>query len=342
MHNYNFSIIIPYYNTNIEQTKFCLESLICQDLSLLKEIIVVNDGSDDKYSEQIYNLIKKINSNTNKKEIIKLINQENKGPVLARKTGFYNSTGDVILFVDPDDWIYDSNAIYKLNDYFKNNKTIELICIDGSCVYTSEIKNIKIKKKTIKTYIKNFDMNWYFNDNLKPYSPVTVWRYAYKKKILDDINFWQSLRLPYDDFYFNSYLISKEKIGLVTNEPFYIYRKYSPGSISNKSSKLNPIQKIDSYTKWFTSFDYNIYTSKQCYEYWTSIYIELGASTIGYRKLLMSCDNNNIPHPSIKEMKKFIKKYKIYGILRKFIVWMCLYIPWIDFIFPKIYKLFKN
>ena len=48
MKKYSFSIIVPYYNTKIEQTKFCLESLICQDLTLLKEIIIVDDGSSEK------------------------------------------------------------------------------------------------------------------------------------------------------------------------------------------------------------------------------------------------------------------------------------------------------
>ncbi|WP_027123677.1 glycosyltransferase [Mycoplasmoides pirum] len=59
-----FSVIIPYYNTNIDQFKFCLESLICQDLNLLKEIIIVNDGSDDEHSKEIKKLIDELNSKT--------------------------------------------------------------------------------------------------------------------------------------------------------------------------------------------------------------------------------------------------------------------------------------
>ncbi|WP_033160229.1 glycosyltransferase [Mycoplasmoides alvi] len=57
MTNYTFSIIVPYYNTKIEQTKFCLESLICQDLNLLKDIIIVNDGSNEKNKEALIKLV---------------------------------------------------------------------------------------------------------------------------------------------------------------------------------------------------------------------------------------------------------------------------------------------
>ncbi|WP_033160242.1 glycosyltransferase [Mycoplasmoides alvi] len=56
-YDYSFSIIIPYYNTDLNQTKFCLESLICQNLNLLKEIIIVNDGSNEENKEALIKLV---------------------------------------------------------------------------------------------------------------------------------------------------------------------------------------------------------------------------------------------------------------------------------------------
>ncbi|WP_033160230.1 glycosyltransferase [Mycoplasmoides alvi] len=67
MNTNTFSIIVPYHNTKIEQTKFCLESLICQDLNLLKEIIIVNDGSNKENKEALIKLVNDLtHTHTNK------------------------------------------------------------------------------------------------------------------------------------------------------------------------------------------------------------------------------------------------------------------------------------
>ena len=64
MSNKNFSIIVPYYNSNLEQTKCCLSSLILQNFSLLKEIIVVNDGSNEKNKNNLINIVDDLNTHT--------------------------------------------------------------------------------------------------------------------------------------------------------------------------------------------------------------------------------------------------------------------------------------
>ena len=129
MKKYSFSIIVPYYNTKIEQTKFCLESLICQDLTLLKEIIIVDDGSSEKNKNQLIQLVDQLNTHTHThtRQIIKLTHQKNQGLASARKTGFDYSRGEIILFVDSDDWIIDRNWIFKLNDMFLKYNNIQLI-----------------------------------------------------------------------------------------------------------------------------------------------------------------------------------------------------------------------
>lgn len=90
------SIIIPVYNCE-KYIARCLNSLINQTYSNI-EIILVNDGSNDK-SEDI---IKEFAKNDNR---IKLYNQTNQGVSAARNTGLDKATGKYIMFVDADDYI---------------------------------------------------------------------------------------------------------------------------------------------------------------------------------------------------------------------------------------------
>lgn len=87
------SIVIPVYN----QAQFLPEavsSALAQTYGNV-EVIVVNDGSTD-------------DSLAKAKEwgsAIKLVNQSNKGLPGARNAGVMNSSGEVMLMLDADDWI---------------------------------------------------------------------------------------------------------------------------------------------------------------------------------------------------------------------------------------------
>ena len=93
---YDLSIIIPVYNAmeylldlinNIYNSYFGIYSY---------EVVVVNDGSKDESLEYLSRVEKE-------RDNFKVITQENKGPSIARKTGFENSCGRYIVFIDCDD-----------------------------------------------------------------------------------------------------------------------------------------------------------------------------------------------------------------------------------------------
>lgn len=90
------SVIVPIYNTELYLNK-CIQSLLDQTYKSL-EIILVDDGSDDD-SLKICKLFEEKDSR------IKVISQENQGLICARKTGIQNATGELVGFVDSDDWI---------------------------------------------------------------------------------------------------------------------------------------------------------------------------------------------------------------------------------------------
>jgi glycosyltransferase involved in cell wall biosynthesis len=86
-----YSIIIPVFNRG-ELVQSSIESVLAQNVKDY-EIIVVNDGSTD----QTLNLIEKYS------RAIKILNQKNSGPEIARNSGAAIAAGKYIMFLDSDD-----------------------------------------------------------------------------------------------------------------------------------------------------------------------------------------------------------------------------------------------
>ena len=87
------SIIIPQYNEE-KDILDCLESLSLQTYKNF-EIIVIDDGSTDNSLKMIKDFAKK-----NKK--IKILEQNHRGPGIARNLGAEESKGEILVFVDAD------------------------------------------------------------------------------------------------------------------------------------------------------------------------------------------------------------------------------------------------
>ncbi|WP_027123827.1 glycosyltransferase family A protein [Mycoplasmoides pirum] len=326
----SFSIIVPFYNTNIEFVKTCLKSLIIQNKNLLKEIIVVNDGSDDSHTKEITNLINDINLKVNDSNeyLIKLINQENKGLAAARKTGFQESKGSVILFVDSDDWICDEKWIDKLNNYFEKNPNIDLISFQKiTCENESKFQiNSNID---INVEIKQINFSLFFNSK---FLETMTWKYAYKAYLIKDNNFWNTLNLPHEDEYFFSCLLNKNPNVLFTNEIYYAYRINNPDSIMSNIKK-NKTDSISILFEWLNTFDdWNAQNNKFVKEYLIHYLIHLSVYKNNLRKRLKYLDCLNI-----KDLKIFYKKYNSnFEQKKKIYLYLAIYFPIFDWFLPKL------
>ncbi|MAV82967.1 MAG: glycosyl transferase [Pelagibacteraceae bacterium] len=103
------SIIIPCYNEQ-NTIKQLIDKVILSDIgNILKEIIVINDGSSDKTRNILSNI----------KKIKLLNNSSNIGKGYSVKRGIKESTGDYIIIQDGD-LEYDPSDYKKLLDLFQN------------------------------------------------------------------------------------------------------------------------------------------------------------------------------------------------------------------------------
>lgn len=90
------TVVVPVYNTSHYLMK-CIDSIILQQYREL-DIILIDDGSTDG-SEKICDRLK------NTDDRIRVFHQDNKGLVASRKLGVELAKGNLITFVDSDDWI---------------------------------------------------------------------------------------------------------------------------------------------------------------------------------------------------------------------------------------------
>ncbi len=93
------SVIIPVYKAEATIRR-CLDSLLNQPHKDV-EIIVINDGSPDSSGKICKEYAEKHSE-------IRYIEKENGGVSTARNMGLDIATGDYVVFVDSDDWVYDS------------------------------------------------------------------------------------------------------------------------------------------------------------------------------------------------------------------------------------------
>lgn len=100
------SVIIPCYNgaSFIEET---IQSVLNQTYRNL-ELLVVDDGSTDNSAE----LIKKLAMQDSR---VIYLHQKNAGVSNARNTGIKHAKGDILSFLDADDWMYPENIGEKVN-----------------------------------------------------------------------------------------------------------------------------------------------------------------------------------------------------------------------------------
>ena len=90
-----FSVVIPVYNVE-KYLGYCLDSILGQTYQDF-EIILVNDGSTDSSAD-----ICRQYQEENPEKIV-LINQDNRGLLMARRVGFARTQGEIIVSVDSDD-----------------------------------------------------------------------------------------------------------------------------------------------------------------------------------------------------------------------------------------------
>lgn len=119
------SFIIPCYNSS-KTVGRTINSILAQDYNNI-EIICVNDGSKDNTLEVLNNLATTDNR-------IKIIDKPNGGVSTARNLGLTHATGELIEFMDSDDYFLNKDAIsHNLELMKKHNVNVVIFNFTHPC-----------------------------------------------------------------------------------------------------------------------------------------------------------------------------------------------------------------
>ena len=213
------SIIIPVYNVE-KYIRRCIDSVLSQTYRDF-ECIIVDDCSPDKCPE-ICNDYAKRDSR------IKVIHKtQNEGLPQARKTGFENSSGEYIIFIDSDDWI-EPNMIEKLySAAFESDADI------SACdFYKYNEHDYEYGIQTLDT-INNLN-------NLGFVHWCAVWNKLFRREIVAHIKFPKAGK--YEDRVITQQILYFSKKIVKVPYPFYHYT-YNHDSMFRKIS-------VKMYSEW--------------------------------------------------------------------------------------------
>lgn len=215
------SVIVPVYNKEKTITK-CIDSILNQTYKNI-EVIVVNDGSTDNSKKILEN--KYINNSK-----IKIIDQPNSGVSFARKTAFSLSSGNIISFIDADDFIHE-NMFFEMLKAMKKEKAEVVEC----SVIVKEEKNEYINK------LNRLNLS---GDELliSLLSEVETFPYMcnkiYSKEVIKEY-FFKNYEYS-EDYFFNIHIFMQHIKKVNLNTPYYYYIKNN-FSVTNK----NTLNKVD-------------------------------------------------------------------------------------------------
>lgn len=202
------SVILPVYGVE-QYLNQCIESLVNQSYENI-EIILVDDGSRDRCPQIIDEWAKRDSR-------VKALHKENGGQSSARNLGMDTAKGELITFVDSDDWVEP--------DYCeKLQKVIELFDADIAVGFFKKVDGKTVIKQNF--FIPSEDDFYSCNGEqavryILEHS-IAVWGKIYKSKVLKNLRFPEGRLAEEYAFQLNA-LLNCKTVGFC-NMHLYNYR----------------------------------------------------------------------------------------------------------------------
>lgn len=208
------SVIIPVYNVE-HYLERCIDSITNQTYKRL-EIILINDGSTDNSRAICLNYSKEDNR-------IILIDQENGGSSLARNKGLDVATGDVIAFIDSDDYI--ELEMFEKMLYLLDKHNLDVIEIAPNNLGMEQTYDDSFTIEDTITATQRIIKKTYFS----------VWRRIYRKELIKNMRFIP--KIIHQDVFFTIDVLNKVSHVGHLNSPLYTYNTEGTSVIRSKYSE---------------------------------------------------------------------------------------------------------
>ena len=217
--NYLVSVIIPVFNVD-GYLNSCLDSVINQSYQN-PEIVLVDDGSIDNSGTICDEYAQK------DKRII-VIHKKNEGVAQARIDGFNRSSGELVTFIDSDDYV-DLNYIEKLVSPFEQNE-IDLSICNYSNVTNGIISHVDrtVKGLLVGEQIKKMISSRYLFDTRLGMAGIPLFlvtKMIKREFVLDALLYARGLWMC-EDQVASFHIVTHIKAMFVLSDPIYYYVKH--------------------------------------------------------------------------------------------------------------------
>ena len=230
--DFMIDMIIPIYNTPIEDIKRCFASIEASTYSNY-HCIVVDDGSGEKVSDFLDNY-------AFVHPAFEIIHQENRGVSAARNTGLKACTGEYLTFVDADDEISPNF----LEESLKLLEENDLDMVVGEIV-GDKVTRVRNSKDGLWIYEGN-DLEKYMDkvissktgeDNSELLDTTTgrIYTKLYRRSCIGEVHFTESVRISEDTLFLIDLGKNLKRVGVVPN----IWYTYYQNTYSIVHQKMN-------------------------------------------------------------------------------------------------------
>lgn len=221
-HKMKISVIIPAYNSE-KWIGRCLESVLAQSYTNL-EILVVDDGSVDKTFE----IVKSI---AGKDGRIEYFRQRNRGVASARNKGLLHASGDIIAFVDADDYV-DPHMYERLLSVMLEKQADIVECACRHVDEDGKHPRDSTRKSVVLSGRRACVTNCLQRKNIGDY----VWNKIYKRKLFHGIQF-PNLKYS-EDFYVNARVYARADRVVILPDLLYNYTIHEGQATNTASMEL--------------------------------------------------------------------------------------------------------
>ena len=221
------SVIVPVYNVEAYLDR-CVQSIVDQSYKNL-EIILVDDGSPD-------NCPAMCDAWAEKDSRIKVIHQENAGGGAARNVALDVAHGELISFVDSDDYIEPHMYAHLLSLMESDVDIAEYGILNTENDYAALDNGSSCESKI---YSVQEAMQLHISDSLFRQTPPNK---LYRRSTIGEIRFPVGKRI--DDEFWTYRVIANARKLVHTSCKMYAYRQ-QPGSVMHLAFSLQRLQAVD-------------------------------------------------------------------------------------------------
>jgi len=309
-----FSIIIPIYNVE-NYLEECVNSALKQTFFDF-EIILVNDGSNDKSGEIC-------NKFAIQDKRVRVFHKNNGGASDARNLGINKSIGNYCLFLDSDDYWDDDNALSKIYRHLIFLDKIEILLFYWKKINLKTNNLIKNKKKYNVDYIRKSNkeniLNNLHKNGLFPSSAVIT---VTKRTFIIKNNLFFVKGIEAEDIDWALSVLKKATYIDAINENFYVVQAYREGSVTSTPDIKSIESIIFILDKWIpsllkdNSLISKIYLDHLAFHYSTTFITYGSIPTIDRKRVVNKLKKYFFLLDHIKSKRTYLVKIiiKIFGI----------------------------